>query len=117
MPLNLHNTLIALEAILDAERELVLSGDLSDLQQLAEEKEILSSKLQHLRGDEAALVRVRQKADRNAALMKAAENGIKSAMTLIKSLGDEGCDLRTYTNAGSAVTMPASSNRKLEKKA
>ena len=73
------NQLSAIETILDAEREIMLNGNLEDQQALSEDKDRLLGMLISRPEDKERLKRIREKAGRNASRLRAAEAGLCSA--------------------------------------
>lgn len=89
----------ALEELLDAERDLVLAGEILKLEHLAGQKESLLAHLAGARPDSASLTRIRQDLDRNARILTAAGQGIRHALERVRDLADP-APLATYDGHG-----------------
>ena len=86
-----------LEALLDQTRDALIAGDFADLANLAAKVEGLAVTLPQL--DRPAADRLRQKADRNARLLQAAQRGIRAARQRIIEI-NAGPSLSTYDARG-----------------
>lgn len=89
----------AIEEVLEAERALVLSGELVALEQLADRKEALLGALTASTVDPAALTRLRAALERNARVLSAAGQGIRHAIERVQQLNDP-APLVTYDGLG-----------------
>lgn len=93
-------TVTALNDVLDAERSVLLSGQLDRLEGLAREKEQLLSRLGLVNGRPPELVKLRDKLTRNQALLSAAARGARAARDRIAVLRAGPAPLRTYEQDG-----------------
>jgi flagellar biosynthesis/type III secretory pathway chaperone len=98
----------ALEDLLEAERALVLTGDVGALEQLAGRKEALLAALAGAEVTPAALERLRLGLDRNARVLSAAGQGIRDAIERVRQLADP-APLVTYDGQGRRSEIEAPS--------
>ena len=89
----------ALEDLLEAERGLLLAGEIQDLERLAERKQSLLAQLAGANPDAASLAALRRQLDRNARILTAAGQGIRHAIERVRQLADP-APLATYDGAG-----------------
>lgn len=94
----------ALNDLLDGERELILSGRLEELGRTIEQKERLFARLA-TNSNPLALDSLRQKLERNQALLRAAARGLEAAKTTIARIARGGDPLRTYDADGAASEL------------
>jgi hypothetical protein len=106
-------------AVLTAEAEVIRHADFTQLEQLALEKTRLSDLLLRSRpGPGAApLERLRRQAERNATLLRAAQQGLRDAQARIEALAKGPAGLRTYDAAGAAQPTSADKAPSLERRA
>lgn len=76
----------ALDALLDAEREALLSGDFARLAQAAEHKERLMAMVARSGASVQVLTRLSEKADHNSRLLLASARGARDARARIDTL-------------------------------
>ena len=95
-----------LEALLDQTRDALIAGDLADLSNLAAKVEVMAAALPQL--DQPTADRLRQKADRNARLLQAAQRGIRAARQRINEI-NAGPSLSTYDARGRREVIPGPS--------
>ena len=111
------NSLIALEAILDAERDIILSGDFDDLAHISTEKEHILHRLKGIDRNLSSLQRVLSKANRNERLLNAMKSGIESARRILHDVSNPQKDLNTYSEDGNSVMILGPRLNTMEKKA
>ena len=90
---------------LDAERQALLTGDIREVIRLTERRTELIDTLLDAEGlsDEAhreALDQIQKKARRNATLLKAAQEGMRSAETILTEITTTQSKLGTYDETG-----------------
>ena len=107
----------ALDALLDTEREQILLGEHSKLAELSRQKENLVGSIAPQGNDQAMLVRIRAKSDRNASLLAAAQRGIRNAMLRLEAIRQARNALRTYDQDGRRVSVTIKQAGTLEHKA
>lgn len=90
----------SLKNILEQEREIILSGNFSALEQLAAEKERLLKALARVKTDAETLAELKQFSERNALLYDAVRAGVGSALERLRALREPRNNLRTYDQAG-----------------
>ncbi len=96
----------ALEDLLEKERAAILEGRFDKLERLAAEKERLVKSVAESGG--RGLVGLRNRAERNRALLMAMSAGVKSAIQRIEGLRGAGKPLQTYDAAGQRTAMAGS---------
>ncbi|MBK5926083.1 hypothetical protein [Rhodobaculum claviforme] len=91
-----------LDALLEREATALRSADFEALPRLAEEKEHLAARLAEasLAVDAPTVRRLQAQAQRNAVLLEAARNGLKSAGDQVRSLMAPRAPLQTYDGSG-----------------
>lgn len=91
-------------AVLSAEAEAIRSADFAHLDRIIAEKDSLCAELLRRKPGPRAdmLDRLRQQAERNATLLKAALQGLRDAQARIATLAQGAAALRTYDAAGAA---------------
>jgi flagellar biosynthesis/type III secretory pathway chaperone len=94
----------ALEDLLDLERRMILDGKLDGLARATPQKSQLIARLADV-PDLAPLQRLRQKAERNQELLRAATLGLAAATTQLARMSSGGAPLRTYGPDGSASDL------------
>ena len=98
------DTARAIEALLDREREALITGRLDGLEALHRDKTRLLARAGEI-GDTAAARRVRDKAERNQALLAAAADGLRSARTRVANIRSGLSDLSTYSADGARAPI------------
>ncbi len=93
----------ALEDLLEKERAAILDGRFDSLERLAVEKERLVKSVAD--SGRSGLVGLRNRAERNRALLIAMGAGVKSAIQRIEGLRGAGKLLQTYDAAGQRTAM------------
>lgn len=106
----------ALDRVLDQERQILLSGNIKALAQLAPHKERLFTQLSAAGPDPRVLENLRKKADRNQELLRAAAKGIRAVTRRLEMLRNQKSELRTYTAGGQSMNLAKRGN-KVEKRA
>lgn len=97
-----------LEELLDREREMILSGKITQLAAVTLQKNHLISRQMQV-GDTEEWERLKEKAERNQALLVAAARGLRSARQRIGAITTGKVTLRTYGADGAAREMGRSS--------
>jgi hypothetical protein len=97
----------ALEEILARERRHILQGDIDAVVRLTPEKERLIARLAQGRVEQGELDRLKEKAERNGALLAAAAQGFKAAQARIAGLARGSDDLATYSSDGNRAGLRA----------
>ena len=101
-----HGTRIeALRALLDQERQLLLTGKIEALTKIAPEKERLLSHLAGSTDDAGLLDQLRRKADRNQELLVAVSKGIRAVSRRLELLRTQKTQLRTYDSVGQSQNL------------
>lgn len=113
----LHPNMRALSALLDRERQALLSGDLNVLTNLTAEKEVLLKKLGSLASGSSQLANLRKKVERNQVLLAGAIEGIRDVSERIKLLRKAQRSLETYDRLGQRAMVTTDLGRKMEKRA
>lgn len=95
-----------IEAVLNEEQELLLSGNLAALEALVERKSRLASRLANVEGDlpREAYSGLKDRAVRNEALIGAAQRGLQAALAQLRRLSEAG-DQNTYSRDGQRRPM------------
>ncbi len=102
---------VALERVLDMERQLILGGKLDALPRISAEKDRLLSRLKQSTDDLVVLNRLKKKADRNQELLQAVARGIRSVSQRLEAMKTRKTQLNTYTQGGvRANLMPPRSS-------
>lgn len=99
-----------LEDVLDRERGMLRTGSLRDLSTLAEHKARLMAKLSPAVGSDA-LIKLREKASRNARMLDAAAKGIRSVTDRIATLRSGSTSFSTYSASGARATVGTKASR------
>ncbi|MBT2132266.1 flagellar biosynthesis protein FlgN [Aliiroseovarius lamellibrachiae] len=95
----------ALRALLDQERQLLLTGKIEALTKIAPEKERLLSHLAGSTDDAGLLDQLRRKADRNQELLVAVSKGIRAVSRRLELLRTQKTQLRTYDSVGQSQNL------------
>jgi hypothetical protein len=90
----------AFDDLLEHERRLLAAGDLHGLARLAELKPSLLARVAGAAPDAPALERLRGGLERNAALLRAAGQGVRDALDRMRSLLGPAPPLSTYDGQG-----------------
>ncbi len=108
--MRLHNRRDPATAMLDlleAERRVLLEGQLSALGDLAARKERLLADLAGVRPGAATVQRLRQASERNAGLLAACGEGIRAARRLVEAAMAAPGPMTTYSADGRTTQLPA----------
>lgn len=96
-----HDSILALEDILERERNALVTGDLEAISRLVDNKEAIITRLNADKGLNAIILQDIQKKIRiNQSLLKSAMDGIRHATDRIKRLREAGEQLETYDRHG-----------------
>ncbi|MGB8814322.1 MAG: hypothetical protein WCC57_14180 [Paracoccaceae bacterium] len=95
----------ALERLLDGMHRAVLSGDLEALAPMGSEVEAMLGAMSPL-SDQDLAERLRRKAERNAACLKAAARGVRAAQRRVAEIKTVKLGLVTYDGRGKRQEMP-----------
>lgn len=100
------NILAELEDVLEEERHLLINGRINAIQQLVERKAKLSDCLARERPAAPAEVyrRLGCKAERNKALLEAAQRGLQAAITQLRQTASA-ADQTTYSRTGDRLSL------------
>jgi flagellar biosynthesis/type III secretory pathway chaperone len=100
------NILAELEDVLEEERRLLISGRISAIQELVERKAKLSKCLARERPAAPVEVyrRLSWRAERNKALLEAAQRGLQAAMAQVKQAASA-TDQTTYSRTGDRLPL------------
>lgn len=100
-----------LERILETERACLLAGDIGRLDSLAADRERLLGTLRDESPDRDTLERLRQLAERNASLARAAGEGIRDAVRRLEAIRKAAGPIGSYGADGSRSAIgPARPN-------
>ncbi len=113
---NIPSVVDALDDLLNRERQAILTGNLDALSRYLPEKTRLLERLAGSTDDVVRLGRLRDKVDRNQALLAAVARGIKSVSRRIESMNSPATSLRTYEKGGDFQELQVNSTS-LEKRA
>ncbi len=102
---NLLSVPDALRAVLDQERQLLLTGKIESLVKIAPEKERLLGQLAGSTDDTGLLDQLRRKADRNQELLVAVSKGIRAVSRRLETLRTQKTQLRTYDAGGQSQNL------------
>jgi hypothetical protein len=102
----------ALGAILAEERQLLRTGKLAVLADLAGRKEAILQRLAAAPGPAAALDRLRTQAEANQRLIAAAQKGVLAARARLRAIGAAVDGTSVYTAEGRVVRCDAPSDRR-----
>ncbi len=95
----------ALEDLLDAERQIILNGDLQAVGRLAQQKERLLDNPALAATTPEGLERIRTKASRNGVLLRAAMAGVRAAAARLEALRKGPGALNTYDRDGQRTLL------------
>jgi flagellar biosynthesis/type III secretory pathway chaperone len=109
-------TLDRVEAFLERERAILLSGRIAELAELADAREEMLQALADESADSQRIRRLREKATRNGALLEAASEGVKRAMKRLADLRKAAGPIGSYSAGGGRCEIGAV-NPKFERKA
>ena len=114
-----QDTLIRkLDALLDAERQALLDGDLAALTGMVEEKERLIEALNKAEfADEGALTPVNDKVQRNQALLEQALSGIRTVARRLADIRQARKSFDTYDRLGQRSRIEGDVDSSVEKRA
>lgn len=105
----------ALDDLLDAEREALLSGDLDQIGRMVSQKETLVAGLNG--ADISDITRLQQKLTRNQILLDRALLGIRSVANRLGSLRRIRRSLETYDQSGRKSALASTNHGRVEKRA
>ncbi|MEO0915583.1 MAG: hypothetical protein AAFY31_01145 [Pseudomonadota bacterium] len=105
-----------LEAVLDAEQEVLLRGELGHLQSIYDRKLRLTERLASEKPDLPAeqYQTLKQRAEQNEALLQAAQRGLKAAISQI-SQASKATEQTTYSRSGERQSMSKSQSTLVQK--
>lgn len=106
-----------LEALLERERQMLLSGNLDALPELVDEKETLISALASAEPAAADLEQAQDRMIHNQALLESAMQGIRSVAERMRELRNVRNGLQTYDRTGRRQRISGNYAPKLEKRA
>ncbi len=113
-----EQTIGALDALLEREREALLAGDLDQIVAQLEEKQALIEALNTLpEAGRAGLEALQGKVLRNQALLDSALEGIRSVAARMSALHQIRRSLDTYDESGRKTTIEGLRKRTMEKRA
>ena len=108
----------AMSALLDREKQALLTGNLNALTQLTAEKEVLLGKIGPLTAAaNGQLSDLRGKVERNQSLLKSAIEGVREVSERVKALRKAQRSLETYDRLGQRAVVSTEVGRKIEKRA
>lgn len=114
----IQETIDALDALLETERQALLKGEIDSLAELHEEKASLVEKLRVLDlQDRDEMSRLNDKITRNQALLSSALDGIRSVAQRLAEVRHVRENLDTYDAQGRKVTVSTRKDATLEKRA
>ena len=117
-PENLQTTIDAMDDLLDDERRALLEGNLDEISRLHDRKEQLIDVLNKLDADEnASLVSLNAKLERNQALLNTALGGIRSVARRLAAIRRVRQSLDTYDSKGRKKSVEMGVDRSFEKRA
>ena len=109
---------LALESLLDTEREAICDGRLQDLAALVASKENLLRRLPNSSmPSPQTLKRLKEKADRNQLLLGAVVKGVRSVSARIAAIRHPTGVLNTYSASGSREPVGGDKIKDLERRA
>lgn len=115
---NLQTTVDSLDDLLDAERRALLEGNLDEIARLHDRKEQLIEVLNRMDvEDQANLVALNTKLERNQALLNTALGGIRSVARRLAAIRRVRQSLDTYDSAGRKTSVETCIDRSFEKRA
>ncbi|QYX58462.1 hypothetical protein K1T73_01435 [Roseovarius sp. SCSIO 43702] len=106
-----------LDDLLETERAALIEGDIEGVATLTERKEALIGGLDRAAVGPGELGGLRDKLDRNQALLESALLGIRRVATRIAALKRIRDSLETYDREGRRRTIPGELSRQMEKRA
>ena len=107
-----------LDSLLDEEREILLTGDLSQLEPLLKRKEALISALNNSEPERSEeLVRTSEKTVRNQALLQEALAGIREVAKKLSDARQSKRFFETYDRQGQRTKVAAEGESSVEKRA
>ena len=106
----------AVLALLDAEYDALLRGDLASLPDFLPRKLALEDSLAKKPPARAELARIARAAERNATMLRAAMAGVEATLSRLRAMAAVRDELTTYTAEG-ALAKVAKTGRTLERKA
>ncbi|WP_116597636.1 flagellar biosynthesis protein FlgN [Primorskyibacter marinus] len=112
---NIDDVRDALDDLLNAEREALLSGDLDQIGRMVSQKETLVADLSG--ADVSDISRLQQKLARNQILLDRALLGIRSVANRLGSLRRIRRSLETYDQTGRKSALESTNQNRVEKRA
>lgn len=109
--------LTALDALLEEERTVLMSGDLHRIAEIADRKETLVAGLNVSGAENIALVPVKRKIQRNQVLLDGALEGIRNVAARLAVLRETGGTLETYDRNGRRQSWPGPRGDGIERRA
>lgn len=109
---------LAIEELLDNEREAILGGRLQDLTRLVEAKEtLLRDVIGTVLPNPQTLKRLKDKAERNQVLLGSVVKGVRSVSARLEILRNPQTSLKTYSATGTRQALGSSSSTTMERRA
>lgn len=109
---------LAIEELLDNEREVIMGGRLEDLARLVEEKETLLRSVEGIAlPNPQTLKRLKEKADRNQVLLGSVVKGVRSVSARLQMLRNPQTSLKTYSASGSRHALGSAESTTMERRA
>lgn len=106
-----------LTALIEAEREALLAGDLQRVEGLLDEKSALAQELSTLATPPETLAPLRRALQRNQDLFDRALEGIRNVVSRVSDMQKARKSLETYDAQGQRASVPSGTKRRLEKRA
>lgn len=108
----------ALDAILERERQILLAGDLDQMEDVLNAKEAMIDRLNAQEHDDAAhMTQLRDKLKRNQVLLNGALDGIRRTSARLATIRNVRRSLQTYDKCGNRKTIEGETDHKLERRA
>jgi hypothetical protein len=99
----------SVESYLERERRILRNGQITELADLAEDREKALALLGAARGNGPVLQRLRSEVDRNNALMEAAASGLRAAIKRISDLRAASGPIGSYSAKGERLEIGSNS--------
>ena len=109
--------IIQLKELLKRERDALISGDLSAIPDLVEQKELLIADLSRSQHEGEDLESVKTRLLHNQAMLESAMEGIRAVANRMKELQEVRSGLQTYDRSGKRHQIGGGYKPKLEKRA
>lgn len=118
MPSEHQNITKLFDQVLDREREVLISGEFSEIPGLVDQKELLLARLDDLTGpDSKELETLQTKALRNQELLDNALQGIRHVADRFATLRKLSRSLETYDERGLKTSLPSGTVSRVERRA